>query len=295
MSSKPLPASARPDPDLYRISNVDAVRIGLRCISYGSRVQDKLSVAARLGLYTLFPLGTLARRLGHPLPDPARWLGGYRLRCPEGVFECPPGPAPFFMGADRSYEPRLVALLTQLRGGTFLDIGANVGFITVRAARRLGARGRVIAFEPHPVRFDYLQRNVKLNDLSNVRCIDCALGAEEGVAKLYDVNPTLGPRPLDVTLTSPSGGRNFQVRVRTADAVLAELGEPSDISLVKIDVEGFESEVLKGMSRTLVHRPPIVFEALNTVSLAETSDCLPEGYAVQSLDGRGNYLAVPAP
>jgi FkbM family methyltransferase len=150
----------------------------------------------------------------------------------------------------------------------------------------------VIAFEPHPIRFDYLQRNVELNGLRNVRLVACALGAEEGVANLYDVDPTFGPRPLDVTMTAPIGGRAFQARVRTLDAVLAELGQPTDISLVKIDVEGYEQKVLIGMSKTLSQRPSIVFEALGLASLAATRECLPDGYTIRRLEGH-NYLATP--
>jgi FkbM family methyltransferase len=269
------------------------VLTGLRCVAYGARWSDRLAVAARLGLYPLFPLGSLARRVGHPLPDPSRWLGPYRLHCPAGIFECPPGPGPFFLAADRTYEPALAALLQTLEGGTFVDVGANVGFITVRAARSLGQRGRVIAVEAHPVRFEFLQRNLRLNRLSNVRAVACALGAEEGMASLYDVDPTLGPRPRDASLLRPARGRAFDVRLRTLDAVLAELGDPADVSLVKIDVEGYESRVLQGMARTLEQQPRVVFEALDGAALEAARRVLPAGYRVERLEG-ANYLATPA-
>ena len=269
------------------------VGTGLRCVGYGDRAQDRLAVAARLALYTLFPFGSLARRIGHPIPDPSRWLGSYRLRCEEGIFDCPPGPGPFFLAADRTYEPALVALLGTLSGGTFVDVGANVGFITVRAARRLGNRGRVVAIEAHPVRFEYLQRNIRLNQLTNVRAIPCALGAAEGTARLYDVDPTLGPRPRDATMLRPTGGHAFQVPVRTLDTVLAELGGPADVRLVKIDVEGYEAQVLKGMPRTLEQLPRVVFEALDRPSLEAARDALPTGYGVRQLEG-ANFLGTAA-
>src|SRR5947209_16000115 len=135
----------------------------MRCVGYGDRAQDRLAVAARLALYTLFPFGSLARRIGHPIPDPSRWLGSYRLRCEEGIFDCPPGPGPFFLAADRTYEPALVALLGTLSGGTFVDVGANVGFITVRPAPRLGDRGRVIGIEGPPVRLQEPPRKIRPN------------------------------------------------------------------------------------------------------------------------------------
>jgi FkbM family methyltransferase len=268
------------------------VATGLRCVGYGERGRDKLAVATRLGIYTLFPLGSLARRLGRPVPDPSRWLGSYRLRCEEGTFECPPGPGPFFLAADRSYEPALTALLSSLEGGTFVDVGANVGFISVRAARRLGRRGRVIAIEPHPVRFQYLQRNLRLNRVSDASAVACALGAIEAEASLYDVDPSLGPRPRDATLLQATAGRAFKVRVRTLDSVLADAGSPADVRLVKIDVEGYEAEVLKGMSRTMEQRPRIVFEAHGAAALEAAARALPTGYRVERLEG-ANYLATP--
>jgi FkbM family methyltransferase len=184
-----------------------------------------------------------------------------------------------------------VRLLGSLRGGTVVDVGANVGFIAIRAARRLGERGNVIAIEPHPVRFEFLQRNIRLNGLTNVRTVQCALGGEDGVATLYDVDPTLGPRPRDATMVNPTGGRSFQVAVRTLDGLLGEFGGRADVSLIKIDVEGYEAQVLNGMSQTLARRPPVVFEALNPTALEAAASMFPSDYTIVRLEG-GNFLAT---
>ena len=110
------------------------VRMAWRALRSGEHLSDKLGIAARLAIYTVFPVGTLARRLGHPLPDPTCLLGEVTVRGPAGVFVCPPGPGTFFLGVDEAYEPRLSAVLRTTRG-TVVDVGANIGFITVRAAR----------------------------------------------------------------------------------------------------------------------------------------------------------------
>ncbi len=262
----------------------------LRSIGYGDRLSDKVAIAARLAIAGLFPIGILAQRLGRPLPDPSQFLGSYRVRSPAGTFECPPGPGPAFLAADSSYEPTLLSLISQVSEGTILDIGASVGFITVRAARHLGSRGDVLAFEPHPVRFQYLERNLQLNDLQNVAAFQCALGDHSGVAVLHDVDPRWGPRPIDATMMVETGGRSYEVPVRTVDEVLAEHPRPK-IRLVKIDVEGYEPQVLGGMTNTLRQRPPIVFEALNANALEAVSQCLPAGYAVRELETH-IYLAT---
>jgi FkbM family methyltransferase len=222
-------------------------------------------------------VGSLARRLGHPLPDPTRFLGEVTVRGPAGVFVCPAGPGAFFLGVDEAYEPGLCALLRETTG-TVVDVGANIGFITVRAAR---TASRVIAIEPHPIRFRYLERNVALNGLSNVTCMNCAVGAAEGEIDLYDVDPTLGPRPLDVSAT-PGRGRRYRVPLRTIDSLVEEA------ELVKVDVEGYEAEVLRGASKLIARGPRLVVEAL--AGPATIADLL-TGYSLQELDTH-TYLAV---
>src|SRR5438552_10185567 len=134
---------------------VDQLRIGARSVRYGDRVIDQLAIAFVIGMYPLHPIGTIARRFGFPLPDPARIIKSYRCRSPYGVFACPGG-APYFLACDPTYDPGVASVIDQLHEGTFVDVGANVGFFTVRAARLLGAKGHVIAIEPHPTRHDFL-------------------------------------------------------------------------------------------------------------------------------------------
>ena len=143
------------------MAGVRAARVALRSIGHGKRLRDKLGIVARLAVYALFPLGIAARKLGHPCRN--RRAGSASSPC---AAQRAPSSArrtgPFFLGVDASFEPGLCALLEQLRGGTVLDVGANIGFITVRAARAVGSQGRVIAIEPHPERFHYLERNIAL-------------------------------------------------------------------------------------------------------------------------------------
>lgn len=183
-------------------------------------------------------------------------------------------------------------LVRQLDGGTFLDIGASIGFITVRAARSLGERGRVIALEPHPVRFGSLERNIMLNSLTNAVALPFAAGSSNGSAIIHEPEPSLGPHPLDVSM-SDIGGLAIEIEMRTVDDILQDF--PDDrVALVKIDVEGFELEVIKGMAHTLQNlKPLVIFEALDSYALgASTGKLLEYNYTVQNIDGL-NYLAGP--
>jgi len=260
-------------------------------IGYGERFRDKLAISLLVARSGLLPLGILLRRLGLSLPDPGRLITAYTCRTDGLVYRCPSG-APYFLFCDRRHDPGVRAAVDCLTAGTFIDVGAHVGFFALPAARRLADLGRVIAIEPHPVRFQFLRENVAHNGLANVDCFPCAVGVREGMATLYDLDTSLVPHPRDVSLEQ-SHGRPFEIALRTIDGLCEEAGI-SDIALVKIDVEGFEPQVIRGMRSTLSRwRPSVVFEALSADSLAASSQqLLQHGYAVRQVD-KTNYLAHP--
>ncbi|MGE3312511.1 MAG: FkbM family methyltransferase [Limisphaerales bacterium] len=146
---------------------------------------------------------------------------------------------------------------------TVVDAGANIGYMTVLAGVASGPEGRVISFEPHPELFAALERNVAQARLdgrmAEVELHQAALGERPGSAELHippefesnDGVARIGSEPA-------SGGRAVTVRVATLDDVIAN----ARIGLMKLDVEGFEPQVLKGSQRALAERRirNIVFE-----------------------------------
>jgi FkbM family methyltransferase len=252
----------------------------LRAIPWGDRRQDKLAIAARAGLALVSPAGALTRKLGKPIV-PRR--SAYVVHGPAGLFSCPPGPSPFFRSAGKRYKPQLRSLLDELDGGVFVDVGASIGQVTVRAARRCD---HVIAVEPHPLRFKHLQRNVELNRLVNVTCVWAALGPQAGHAELYDADPSLGARSLEVS-TTPGPGRSHHVPVLRLDDVAG------DASFVSIGVAGAAPDVLRGAPRLLRRRPTLLVEALPDEALDELRGLL-HGHRVHEL-AAGTWLAEPRP
>ncbi|HEX5871696.1 MAG TPA: FkbM family methyltransferase [Longimicrobium sp.] len=130
-------------------------------------------------------------------------------------------------------------------GGTFVDVGANIGFFTLFGAARVGAAGRVVALEPHPEVAAVLRTNVEMNGLRNVRVMQLAAADTAGTVTLtgfaggnWGVS-TIAHRAAD-------GAPSFQVRSAPLDEVLREAGV-GDVDLVKVDVEGAEGRVLRGM------------------------------------------------
>jgi FkbM family methyltransferase len=133
-------------------------------------------------------------------------------------------------------------------GGTYVDVGANVGVLACAVAAQ-DPRTRVIAFEPHPRTFRLLERNVRLNGFENVSLHNLGLGSEPSTLYMSD------RRSDDMNFISDAG---VPVRVATLDDLLADVER---IDLLKIDVEGYELEVLRGGSRTIARTREVYFEA----------------------------------
>jgi FkbM family methyltransferase len=130
---------------------------------------------------------------------------------------------------------------------TFLDIGANIGYYTALASGRIGEQGRIVALEPDPENFRYLQQNAAANGARNVICIQKAAAGESGFLRLYVNRENRGDNRLYANDLCDS---SYEVEVATVDAVLEECGV-TRVDLVKIDVQGFEGHVLRGMKETI--------------------------------------------
>jgi FkbM family methyltransferase len=159
------------------------------------------------------------------------------------------------------YEPFLQSVLVDCAepGTTVVDVGANVGLHTLPLAKRVGASGRVIAFEPDPENYRLLVRNLEVSGLaSRVTVHRLGLSDAAGSAPLYQCAENRGGLSLCAENVETSGARLAPVDVQLAvgDDVLPKR---SPISLVKIDVEGAEPLVIKGMERTLAdHREAVL-------------------------------------
>jgi FkbM family methyltransferase len=140
-------------------------------------------------------------------------------------------------------ECRLVSKLCR-PGMCVADVGANAGFYSLLFARHVGPAGRVWAFEPDPVNFAMLQRNVEANGYSNVTMINKAVGAASGKDYLYISDIHTGDHR-----TYPSEPRDrVPVEVVALDDYFPA-GQKIDV--IKIDIQGSEGKALEGMSRTL--------------------------------------------
>ncbi len=146
-------------------------------------------------------------------------------------------------------------------GGTFVDIGANIGAMTVYALLS-GHFATALAVEPDPTNFALLQKNIAHNGLEDrVQLINCALSDTSGQAKLFRDKHNLGAHSLEENFAK-SPGTALDVDVVSFDALLTQTTTSADtIGLIKIDVEGHERAVLRGMANALSSTPPVILEA----------------------------------
>jgi FkbM family methyltransferase len=137
-------------------------------------------------------------------------------------------------------------------GMNVVDIGANQGLYALLFSQLVGESGTVIAFEPEPDMFDALENNILTNAIRNVQCHQLALGCESGEAMLSRSLIHAGDNRLslvhskEVSITKP-------VRLATLDEIVGEL----KIDFIKMDVQGWEGHVLRGMKQTLRRSPNI--------------------------------------
>jgi FkbM family methyltransferase len=147
-------------------------------------------------------------------------------------------------------DPDLQALLaTVRRGDVVYDIGANMGVFTVALAKRVGASGTVVAFEPQAAAFDHLESNVRLNALGNVRAYRLGVGEHDEEAVVEPAREDVLSR---LTPVAAAIGRAAvaTVSIVNGDRFRAEHGLPAPTA-VKIDVQGYEDAVIGGLSGTL--------------------------------------------
>lgn len=144
-------------------------------------------------------------------------------------------------------------------GENALDIGGNIGLQSIRMSQAVGKSGKVYAFEP----LGYIQakftKNLTLNKVDNVQLFPYALSDNAGEAE-FAVDRTVWNQGAFSLGGNPVGGEKQKVIIKIADD-LSEIKALDNLALIKIDVEGFEYQVLRGLKQTLQkHKPRIIFE-----------------------------------
>jgi len=138
-------------------------------------------------------------------------------------------------------------------GDIVADIGANIGAVTVPLAMHVGPHGYVFAFEPQRIVFQTLCANVALQSLTNVECVPAALGARKATLQLPDIRYDIEANFGGVELSAYDVGRPV------AQLTLDSYAGRGRFALIKIDVEGMETEVLRGGRALIEAQRPLMY------------------------------------
>ena len=181
-------------------------------------------------------------------------------------------------------------------GGTFIDIGANVGIFSLIASK---IYNHVFSFEPLQSTALVLRENLNANNATNVAVFECALSNCVGKSLLH-INPLnngghslIAFQDSTIKKSGVTGWRKEVVPLNTLDCALSSICV-GDIHLIKIDVEGHEVEVIGGASEViLLHKPMIFAEVSGSRKKIESMlNALPCPYIVYGLSGNGYRIGI---
>jgi FkbM family methyltransferase len=153
------------------------------------------------------------------------------------------------------HEDDIIEHFTPKEGDVVVDVGAHIGLYTIIASKRVGINGKVVSIEADPGNFEMLNRNIRLNKLSNIIPLNYAAYSKETKIKLYF--PSKESRHTIYNTVMSDRAQNeekfVEVNANTLDYILQQQKgiKQEQVNWIKIDVEGAEFEVLKGAHNIL--------------------------------------------
>lgn len=158
----------------------------------------------------------------------------------------------------------------KFKEGICLDIGANIGNHALFYSTIFK---RVVAFEPNPIAYKLLEANVLKNRIANIDVCTIALGSKKEKKTLFVCDENLGMSSLVQETKGGHSVLNIEIKIEIGDDLIKELvDDQSVISFVKLDVEGFEADALKGLRQTITKHHPVIAIELNFHSIKEPAE-----------------------
>ena len=271
-------------PKVMMLNN--ASRIKTELLEYGHLIKEGKTIRDKL-ITTLYGLSAGMRwfKKRRSIEYARNYWRPVTLKNADGIFYC--GRSFSVSRILSSFYERKMNGYFKMTDGVFVDIGAHAGKYTIKMAHRLKKTGTVVAIEPEEFNFYLLIKNVALNSLENVICINKACSDKDGITTFFkhDKYSTLHSIKIN------KGGQAQQIETRKLDTIVSDMNLDA-VKLIKIDVEGAELEVIKGARSTIrKFHPEIIFEAWNRAYLSKIRDELStSGYVLSNIK-EGCYLA----
>jgi len=249
----------------------------------GYKLKDKMII---LRYYLKSPMHFLNYLFGRK--NSRNLDGNVFIKNRYGLFFCGDNFSGVF-GAGSFCEPEVRREFV-LKEGVAIDVGANLGMLSIPLAKMLGDKGKVISIEAEKKNIEFLRKNVRINNLKNVFVIGKGAYSKKGKINLNLDEYGIGGHSIQKTKGSEFGKKQL-IDVDTIDNILKEL-KIKKVDLVKIDIEGGEIDALKGAKKTLKKcHPKIIFEAVEDVEKGKIELMLAKyGYKIKPLKDV-NYVA----
>ena len=228
-----------------------------------------------------------------------RWLPSYAgvVRLPDGTCLALDSrqPAERWLLFSGNYHPAVTHLLRQHTpaGGGCLDVGANLGFYTLKFARWVGPAGRVAAFEANPVMLDRIRRNVALNGFAHVDVVDQPIH-RQAEPVTFHVSASPGKSSIHAWQVADPV-QTLHLTTTTIDAYLNTQNWPR-LDVIKLDIEGNDCNALLGASDSLARfHPFIIFEywCSTPADVADEAFSLLDGLSYKLFSLRRDGRPVP--
>ena len=183
----------------------------------------------------------------------------------------------------------LNALITETPKAIFMDIGANVGHHSIFLSK---FASQVLAFEPYPKVNMQFKQQIAHNNISNIQIFETGLSDRRETLNYYaPTGNNEGIGSFDESSIGKGNTSYGQLELREGDQII-ESDSWKNIKLIKIDVEGFEKKVIKGLSRTIEEERPVIVceitygQQLSFVSIEELGSYLPQNYEILTFNTR---------
>ncbi len=168
------------------------------------------------------------------------------------------------------HEPLVTKLLIRVlkEGMTCLEVGGNLGYYAVLESKIVGDKGKVIAIEPSPRNFSYLKHNLEQQNRSNYEVYNFACGDQEGEVKFLVSDKSNRCMVIENGEEIPSDLEVIKIPIKKLDIFLKEKGIEK-IDFIRMDVEGYEMNILEGAMKLLTKFKPIMLDEVHKMIMGD--------------------------